>query len=47
MHPRGLRFFFLSFGECGAGLDFLAFSFPNVFPNMFPIGGKGVGERGT
>ncbi len=39
-------FFFLSFGECGAGLDFLAFSFPNVFPNMFPIGGRGWGKGG-
>ncbi len=27
-------------------MDFLVFSFPNMFPYMFPIGGRGWGREG-
>jgi hypothetical protein len=38
--------FFFLLRRVGEGLDFLVFSFPNVFPNMFPIGGRGWARGG-
>jgi hypothetical protein len=45
-YTQEAQVFFFPLGEGGARLDFFFFSFPNVFPNMFPIGGRGWGRGG-